>query len=173
MAAKTANKVTLLGYLGKKPELVVLPRKNGGDVKKVTVRLATNESYPDGEGGFHTDTDWHTLVFWNKSAEAIAKIGSTKTPLYIEGVLKNRSYKKNEQTFYVTEVRVESFIVVGGNSNSNDDGDVQNNHTPMADPYSESATQAQEGVDPYAGVRQPKIVETTDENTRDLGEPPY
>lgn len=172
MAAKTANKVTLLGYLSKKPELVVLPRKNGGEVKKVTVRLATNESYPDGEGGFHTDTDWHNLVFWNKSAEAIAKIGNTKTPLYVEGVLKNRSYKKNEQTFYVTEVRVDSFIVVGGSSN--DGNDAQNNNTPMADPYSESVPQnQQEGIDPYEGVRQPKIVETTDENTQDLGEPPY
>lgn len=113
MAIRSLNKITLMGYLGKKPELIVTPRANGGEIKRVSARLATNESIPDGNGGYVEETDWHNIVFWGRDAEVISQYGSTKTPIYIEGTVKNRSYEKNGQVHYISEVRVNEFIMLG------------------------------------------------------------
>ena len=59
------NKVTLIGNLGKDPEIQVLD----GNVPVAKFSLATSETYRDKSGQLHTSTDWHTVVLWRGLAE--------------------------------------------------------------------------------------------------------
>ena len=54
------NKVTLIGNLGKDPDIQVLD----GNVPAAKFSLATSETYRDKSGQPHTSTDWHTVVLW-------------------------------------------------------------------------------------------------------------
>ena len=61
---KGLNKVTLIGNLGKDPEISTLE----GDIALAKFTLATNESYKDQNGNTQTITDWHNIVAWRNMA---------------------------------------------------------------------------------------------------------
>jgi Single-strand binding protein family len=54
------NKVTLIGNLGKDPDVQTLE----GNVKVAKFSLATTETYKDSNNQTHTVTDWHTILLW-------------------------------------------------------------------------------------------------------------
>ena len=62
------NKVQLIGNLGVQPELKTL--ESGKTV--VNFSMATNEKFRNQEGVLMTDTQWHSIVAWGKTAEIIA-----------------------------------------------------------------------------------------------------
>lgn len=96
------NKVTLIGRLGKDPEVRTLD--SGTNIAKFS--LATDESYKDKNGEWQTQTEWHTVILWRglaERAEATLKKGML---VYIEGKLTNRSWQDDQgKTNYITEVR--------------------------------------------------------------------
>lgn len=95
------NKVTLIGNLGKDPE--VKHFENGGSVARIT--LATNESYRDKEGNWQNQTEWHNVVAWRSLADRAEKELKKGSLVYVEGKLKTRQYKDNNGVDrYVTEV---------------------------------------------------------------------
>ena len=59
------NKVTLIGNLGRDPEVRRL--EGGSAVGKFTI--ATNESWKDKDGEWQTSTEWHNIVVWRGNAE--------------------------------------------------------------------------------------------------------
>ena len=63
------NKVQLIGHLGKSPII----KKLENDKKIATFSLATSDTYYNKEGERITDTQWHNIVAWNKTAEIIEK----------------------------------------------------------------------------------------------------
>ena len=65
-----ANRVQLIGHLGMDPESKTL--ENGTVLSRFSI--ATNESYRNAQGERITDTQWHTLVAWNKTAELAAQL---------------------------------------------------------------------------------------------------
>ena len=105
------NKVTLIGNLGQNPEVKEL---NGG--KKVAkFSLATNESYRNKAGEKITDTQWHNLIAWGKTAEIVEKYVKKGSEIAIEGKLLNRNYTdKDGVKRYVTEVQVNELVMLGG-----------------------------------------------------------
>lgn len=107
----SVNRVILLGRLGKDPELKYTPNSK----PVVELALATTEKYKDKE-----ETDWHTVVFWGKQAEVLAKYSKKGNLLYVEGKNKTRSWEKDGQKRYKTEVLGVSFefISYGANSSS-------------------------------------------------------
>lgn len=111
MAKGTVNKVIILGRLGNNPE--VRTTQNGTVV--ATMSIATN----DGIGEKMT-TEWHRVVLFGKSAEAIQRYATKGTQLYLEGRLRTNKYQdKNGNTQYSTEIIANSFQFVGGSGNSN------------------------------------------------------
>ena len=66
------NKVQLIGNLGNDPEIVNL--ESGKTLAKFAI--ATNENYKNAEGEKVTDTQWHNVVAWGKTAEIIEKYGN-------------------------------------------------------------------------------------------------
>ncbi|MDT0651909.1 single-stranded DNA-binding protein, partial [Autumnicola edwardsiae] len=61
------NKVQLIGHVGNDPEIVNL--ESGKKLAKFSI--ATNESYKNSKGEKITDTQWHNIVAWGKTAELI------------------------------------------------------------------------------------------------------
>ncbi|MDH7912313.1 single-stranded DNA-binding protein [Winogradskyella sp. SYSU M77433] len=95
------NKVQLIGHLGKDPEIINL--ESGKMLAKFS--LATNESYKNGHGEKVTDTQWHNIVAWGKTAQIVEKFVSKGKEVAIEGKLTTRSWEdKDGMKRYVTEV---------------------------------------------------------------------
>ncbi|GEM_PF-43223 len=108
------NKVQLIGRLGDNVEVKTL--ESGKVLGKVS--LATNETYKNQQGEKVTETTWHNLVIWGKSAEIIAKYTSKGSELAVEGKITNRSYTdKDGVKRYQTEIVVHDFMFLGGGKN--------------------------------------------------------
>ena len=105
------NKVQLIGNLGNKPEV-----HNTEQGKKwARFSLATNETYKNTRGEKTTETQWHHLVVWDKTAELVEKYLTRGSEVAIEGKLVNRKYTDKEGVKkYVTEIQVNELVMLGG-----------------------------------------------------------
>lgn len=105
------NKVMLLGNLGADPELRTT---NSGDAV-LRLRLATNERYLDKNKAWQDRTEWHSITVWGKRAEALHRILSKGSTLFIEGSLRTTSYDDKEGVKrYKTEINAKEIILTGG-----------------------------------------------------------
>lgn len=103
------NKVTLIGNLGKDPELQNLEVS----IKVARFSLATSETYKDDKGVTHSSTEWHTVVLWRGLAELAEKYLRKGSLVYVEGKIKTRSYiDKNDEKRFVTEIIADSFLML-------------------------------------------------------------
>ena len=104
------NHVQLIGNVGQEPTIMNL--ESGKKVARFS--LATNEYYKDAKGEKQTDTNWHTVVAWGKTAEIVEKYFVKGKEVGISGKLKTRSYTNddNEQR-YVTEVVADEILLLG------------------------------------------------------------
>lgn len=104
------NKVTLIGNLGQNPEMKEL---NGG-AKLAKFSIATNETYRNKAGEKVTETQWHNLIAWGKTAEIVGQYLSKGSEVAIEGKLLNRNYTdKDGIKRYVTEIQVSELLMLG------------------------------------------------------------
>ncbi|QXP73334.1 single-stranded DNA-binding protein [Tenacibaculum sp. HL-MS23] len=104
------NKVQLIGNLGNDPEIITL--ESGKKVAKLSI--ATNETYKNAAGEKITDTQWHNLVAWNKTADIVEKYLTKGREIMIEGKLTSRSYETSAgEKRYITEVVVSELLMLG------------------------------------------------------------
>lgn len=109
--AEGLNRVMLLGNLGQDPEL----RMTSGGQAVLKLRLATSETYLDRNKVRQERTEWHSVVVWGKRAEALSKILSKGSRIFIEGGLRTSSYDdKDGNKRYRTEVVANNIILSGG-----------------------------------------------------------
>lgn len=95
------NKVTLIGNLGRDPEIRRL--ENGSVVAKFSV--ATNENYRDKAGEWQTITEWHDVVAWRGLAERAERDLKKGGLVYVEGKLSSRKWQdKDGNDRYNTDV---------------------------------------------------------------------
>ena len=103
------NKVILVGYLGKDPELRYLD----GDVAVASFPLATTE-FISKNGIKEEHTEWHNVVLWRTLAEVSVKVLKKGKLVYIEGKCRTRSFEdKNGIKKYATEIVADSFTSLG------------------------------------------------------------
>lgn len=106
--AKTVNKVTLVGALGRHPEIRSF--QNGGRV--CSLNLATEDSWKDkASGEWKKRTEWHRISVLDtvliEYAERYLQKGCT---VYLEGSLETRKYTdKDGVEKYSTEVVLRPF----------------------------------------------------------------
>lgn len=86
------NKVTLIGRLGRDPELRRLP--SGAAVAKL--RIATSERYRDGAGAWREETEWHDVTLWRAMAERAERQLRAGMLIYVEGKLSYKTYEDRE-----------------------------------------------------------------------------
>ncbi|MBE7639432.1 MULTISPECIES: single-stranded DNA-binding protein [Salegentibacter] len=104
------NKVQLIGNVGKEPEIVNLD--SGKKLAKFSV--ATNENYKNGNGDRITDTQWHNIIAWGKTAELVEKYVGKGKEVGVEGKLTNRSWDdKDGNKRYITEIVCNELLLLG------------------------------------------------------------
>ena len=103
------NSVRLIGNLGAAPEVKNLDKGN----KVARINMATNETYTNQKGEKVTETQWHNLVAWGKTAEIAEKYLNKGSEVAVEGKLTYRSYTDKEGVKkYVTEVVVNEILML-------------------------------------------------------------
>ena len=104
------NKVILIGYVGKDPEVRYLE----GGVAVARLPLATSESYKNKEGQKIEQTEWHNIVLWRGLAEITEKYVRKGRQIYIEGKIRSRSYGDENNKKYITEIIADTMTMLGG-----------------------------------------------------------
>lgn len=109
--ARSVNKVILIGNLGQDPEL----RHTSSGTAVCNLRIATNESYKDGDGEYVEKTEWHSVVAWARLAEICGEYLKKGSPVYIEGSLQTRQWEDQDgNTRYSTEVKAREMVMLSG-----------------------------------------------------------
>ena len=99
------NKVLIYGNLTRDPELKSLP----SGVQVCSFSLATNRVYKDREGARQEATEFHNVAAFGRPAELIAQYMKKGRALFVEGRMQTRSWEKDGQKQYRTEIIVENF----------------------------------------------------------------
>ena len=94
------NKVMLYGNLTRDPELRALP--SGMNV--VNFSIATNRVFRDRDGKKQEQTDFHNVVVFGRQADTVQQYLKKGGSVFIEGRLQTRSWEKEGQKMYRTEV---------------------------------------------------------------------
>ncbi len=95
------NKVMIIGNVGSEPEMRFTP--NGNPVTSFPV--ATNRRYTTAEGERREETEWFTVVAWNRLAEQCNQFLTKGRLVYAEGRLRTHTWESQDgQKHYRTEL---------------------------------------------------------------------
>lgn len=125
------NKVTLIGNLGKDPEI----RSTSNGKQVASFSIATTESWADRSSGQRKEhTEWHRIVVWNEHLVKVTgdylKKGSK---VYLEGRLQTRKWRDgNGVERYATEIVLQNFegviTILSGGKKDDAEGDDQQHY---------------------------------------------
>ncbi len=105
------NKITLVGNLGRDPELRYTPQ--GTPVCSFT--MATNERRKDRAGENQDVTTWFKITLWGRQAETAAQYLTKGRPVYIEGRLRVEEWTdKDGRQRHTLEVNATDMQFIGG-----------------------------------------------------------
>ena len=122
--ARGINKVILVGNLGQDPETRTTP----GGTTVTNIRIATTEAWRDKQSGEQKEqTEWHTVVLWNKLGEIAAEYLRKGSQVYIEGRLRTRKWqdKTTGNDRYTTEIQADEMQMLGGRGGGGGGGAAQ------------------------------------------------
>ena len=122
----SVNKVTIVGNLGKDPEMRSFP--NGDQIANITV--ATTDRWKDKTSGEMKEaTEWHRVAFNGRLAEIVGQYLRKGSQVYVEGSLRTRKWTdKDGVEKYTTEIRADQMQMLGsrqgmgGGAGGGDDG---------------------------------------------------
>ena len=93
------NKITLMGRLGKDPEL----RRSQNGVAVTTIRIACDRDFKAEDR--ERETDWFDVVLWRGAAEFVSKYFTKGRMIIVDGRLQSRKWVDNDgNTRYATEI---------------------------------------------------------------------
>jgi single-strand DNA-binding protein len=123
--AKSVNKVIIIGNLGKDPEL----KHTSSGTAVATIAVATNERFKDKAGEWQDRTEWHQVVLWQRLAEIAAEYLTKGKSVYIEGRLQTRSWEKDGEKRYTTEIVANDLVLLGGGARTPTEKEVFDSQT--------------------------------------------
>ena len=104
------NKVTLIGYVGKDPEV-----KQAGSSTVAKFTLATSEKFKDKDGNKQEKTQWHNLECWGKLAETVGKFVKKGSKIDVEGKIEYDEYTNKEGIkVKTTKINVRDIVFLDG-----------------------------------------------------------
>lgn len=98
------NKAIIIGNITKDPELKSLP----SGIKVCSFSVATNRVWKDNNGQKQESVDFHNIIVFGKQAENTATYMKKGSQIAIEGRLQTRSWDKDGQKMYRTEIVAEN-----------------------------------------------------------------
>lgn len=103
------NKILIIGNVGGVPQI-----RTVGDQKVAQFSVATTEKRKDKDGNVISETEWHNVTFWGKTAEIAEKYVQKGTQVYVEGRIKTEKYTdKNGNEKFMTRVIGSSMQLLG------------------------------------------------------------
>ena len=125
------NKVMIIGNLGRDPEIRTTP--SGQKVANFSV--ACTEKYKGKDGNRQERTEWFNCQVWGGQAEVVERYLKKGSSVYCEGRLQTRSWDKDGQKQYRTEMIVNAFQMLGGRQEQSTQNtqSVQNDGPPPMD----------------------------------------
>ncbi len=99
------NKAMIYGNLTRDPEMKALP----SGMQVCSFSVATNRNYTDRDGKKQESVDYHNVVAFGKQAEVISKYLTKGRGVYVEGRMQTRSWEKDGQKQYRTEIIMDRF----------------------------------------------------------------
>ncbi|MBN1284799.1 MAG: single-stranded DNA-binding protein [Anaerolineae bacterium] len=125
------NKVMIIGYLGRDPEMRYTP--SGRPVTSFSV--ATSRTWTSSEGERREETEWFNVVAWGNLAEICKQHLTKDQQVYVEGRLQTRGWEdETGKKHYRTELVANEMIVLGGRRidySSDDDSDLYEDDYPF------------------------------------------
>lgn len=103
------NKVIIVGNVGKAPEL----KQIGDGQSVINFSVAVNEKWKDKSGQEQKHTEWFNVAYFGKGAAAVAKYLEQGKQVLVEGKLKTRSWEKDGQKQYRTELQAQHVQLLG------------------------------------------------------------
>jgi single-strand DNA-binding protein len=125
----SVNKVTLLGRLGKDPEV----RHTPSGMAICNVSIATSTRRKDKQSGETIeDTQWHRVVFIDRLAEIAGEYLKKGKEVYVEGRLKYGEYTdKDGNKRYTTDIIVSEMQLLGGRDDAGEQRQPQRQAAPQ------------------------------------------
>jgi len=119
----SVNKVILVGNVGKDPEIKYFDNDN----VKANFPLATSERGYTAANGTQVPerTEWHNIVCWRGLAQIVEKFVKKGMQLYIEGKISTRSYEKDGETKYFTEIIANEMKFLGRKAEGSSQGEAR------------------------------------------------
>lgn len=93
------NQCQFIGHLGGDPEY----RQTNGD-PVANFNIGVSEKWKDRDGETREKTEWVSVVVWGKLADTADRYLRKGSKVYVQGKLQTRSWEKDGQTRYKTEV---------------------------------------------------------------------
>jgi len=103
------NLVILHGNLCEDPEL----RFTQSQTPVLNLRMATNERYKDKDGNWKDVAEYHSCVVWGNRGESLSKYLKRGSEVVVRGSLSTRSWEKDGQKRYKTEIKVDDLEFAG------------------------------------------------------------
>ena len=119
------NKVTLIGRLGRDVEL----RQTQSGDSVANLSLTTSKKWKNKQGESQEKTEWHRVVMFGKLADIANSYLTTGSLVYIEGEIQTRSWEKDGEKKYSTEIVCAGFtgnMTMLDGPKKDDDRGVQN-----------------------------------------------
>ncbi len=131
--ARGINKVILVGNLGQDPET----RSTPGGTTVTNIRIATSESWRDKTSGeMKEQTEWHTVVLWNRLGEVAGEYLKKGSQVYIEGRLRTRKWQdKTGNDRYSTEIVASEMQMLGSRGGGAAAMESRDSRDPGADSF--------------------------------------
>ena len=130
------NEATLLGNLGKTPEVRLTPSGK----KRISFSLATSKRYRDNNGEQKELTYWHNCTAWGKVADTIDALNlQVGTALLVRGEITYNSYDKDGTKVTRTEINVSNVQVLTPKAKTESNGNATQarNRKPATQPHAE------------------------------------
>lgn len=137
------NSVTIIGNLGRDAELRYTP---GGNAV-ASFSVATTSAWKDQAGVKKEQTEWHRIVLWGKTAEALTEYLRKGKQVCVQGRLQTRKWTDKEKIErQTTEIVAHNVVLLG----SRNDG-AQQAAPAVSSSFGQPAAQgfAEGGDDPF------------------------
>lgn len=116
--ARGMNKVMLIGYVGRDPEI----RYTSGGQPVTTFSISTNRRWTTNDGEARESNEWFNAVAWSSLAEAASVRLRQDQRVYVEGHLQTRSWDDAEgQRHFRTEVIATRLILLDAGPKADDE----------------------------------------------------
>jgi single-strand DNA-binding protein len=110
---RSLNRASIIGRCGADPEV----RYTADGTAVANLSVATSEEWKDKHTGEKKEkTEWHRVVFFRRPAEIVAEYVSKGDMIYIDGKIRTRSWKKDGENRYSTEIAADDFVLLSPKS---------------------------------------------------------